>query len=158
MTTDYALVIDLEVDLGDDRKDPSPYNKDNTLVAIGYTYRALDGSPIWDSDGAVKIKKFPVDNHYLYEFQEAINEATYIVAHNAKFDLAWLREVGIECNNKVIDTMISEYVLSKGIRNKLSLDALSEKYKVIRKQSLLSDAVSKGLNYSDKSEEEQRKY
>jgi len=155
---EYALVIDLEIDLGGDRKDPSPYNKDNTLVAIGYTYRALDGSPIWRSDGAVYIKKFPIDNYYLYEFQEAINEATYIVAHNAKFDLAWLREVGIECNNKVIDTMISEYVLSKGIRNKLSLDALSEKYKVIRKQSLLSDALSKGLNYSDMSEEDQRKY
>ena len=54
---DYALVIDLEVDLNGDRKDPSPYNKDNTLVAIGYTYRALDGSPIWNSDGAVYIKK-----------------------------------------------------------------------------------------------------
>jgi DNA polymerase I-like protein with 3'-5' exonuclease and polymerase domains len=156
--TDYALVIDLEVDLGGNRKDPSPYNKDNTLVAIGYTYRALDGSPIWDSGGVVKIKKFPVDNHYLYEFQEAINEATYIVAHNAKFDLAWLREVGIECDIKIIDTMISEYVLSKGIRNKLSLDALSTKYNVIRKQSLLSDALSKGLNYSDMSEEDQRKY
>ena len=155
---DYALVIDLEVDLNGDRKDPSPYNKDNTLVAIGYTFRALDGSPIWSSDGVVYIKKFPIDNYYLYEFKKAINEATYIVAHNAKFDLAWLREVGIECNNKVIDTMINEYVLNKGIRSKLSLDALSEKYKVIRKQSLLGDALSKGLNYSDMSEEDQKKY
>ena len=49
---EYALVIDLEIDLGGDRKDPSPYNKDNTLVAIGYTFRALDGRPIWRSDGA----------------------------------------------------------------------------------------------------------
>ena len=155
---DYALVIDLEVDLNGDRKDPSPYNKDNTLVAIGYTFRALDGSPTWSSDGVVYIKKFPIDNYYLYEFKKAINEATYIVAHNAKFDLAWLREVGIECNNKVIDTMINEYVLNKGIRSKLSLDALSEKYKVIRKQSLLGDALSKGLNYSDMSEEDQKKY
>ena len=56
---DYALVIDLEVDLGEDRTDPSPYNKDNTLAAIGYTFRSLDGSPIWNSDGAVKILKLP---------------------------------------------------------------------------------------------------
>ena len=155
---DYALVIDLEVDLNGDRKDPSPYNKDNTLVAIGYTYRALDGSPIWNSDGAVYIKKFPVDNYYFYEFKKAIKEATYIVAHNAKFDLAWLREVGVECDNKVIDTMISEYVLNKGIRGKLSLDALSKKYNVIRKENLLGNALSVGLNYSDMSEEDQRKY
>ena len=75
---EYALVIDLEIDLGGDRKDPSPYNKDNTLVAIGYTYRALDGSPIWRSDGAVYIKKFPIDNYYLYEFQEAIKQVKKI--------------------------------------------------------------------------------
>ena len=155
---EYALVVDVEVDLGGDRKDPSPYNKDNTLVAIGYTYRALDGSPIWNSDGAVYIKKFPVDNYYFYEFKEAIKGATYIVAHNAKFDLAWLREVGVECDNKVIDTMISEYVLNKGIRGKLSLDALSKKYNVIRKENLLGNALSVGLNYSDMSEEDQRKY
>ena len=155
---EYALVVDVEVDLGGDRKDPSPYNKDNTLVAIGYTYRALDGSPIWNSDGAVYIKKFPVDNYYFYEFKKAIKEATYIVAHNAKFDLAWLREVGVECDNKVIDTMISEYVLNKGIRGKLSLDALSKKYNVIRKENLLGNALSVGLNYSDMSEEDQRKY
>ena len=155
---DYALVIDLEVDLNGDRKDPSPYNKDNTLVAIGYTYRALDGSPIWNSDGAVYIKKFPVDNYYLYEFQKAIDEAKYVVAHNAKFDVAWLREAGINCDVKIIDTMINEYVLSKGLRNKLSLDALSEKYKVIRKQNLLKDTLDKGLNYSDMSDEDQRKY
>ena len=155
---EYALVVDVEVDLGGERKDPSPYNKDNTLVAIGYTYRALDGSPIWNSDGAVYIKKFPVDNYYFYEFKEAIKGATYIVAHNAKFDLAWLREVGVECDNKVIDTMISEYVLNKGIRGKLSLDALSKKYNVIRKENLLGNALSVGLNYSDMSEEDQRKY
>ena len=155
---DYALVIDLEVDLNGDRKDPSPYNKDNTLVAIGYTYRALDGSPIWRSDGAVYIKKFPVDNYYLHEFQKAIDEAKYVVAHNAKFDVAWLREAGINCDVKIIDTMINEYVLSKGLRNKLSLDALSEKYKVIRKRSLLKDTLDKGLNYSDMSDEDQRKY
>ena len=40
--------------------------------------------------------------------------------------------------------MINEYVLSKGLRNKLSLDALSEKYKVIRKQNLL-EILMKGL-------------
>ena len=45
--TNYAVVLDLEVDLGGDRKDPSPYNKDNTLAAIGYTFRTFEGEPIW---------------------------------------------------------------------------------------------------------------
>lgn len=62
MTTDYALVIDLEVDLGGDRKDPSPYNKDNSLVAIGYTYRQINGEPIWNRDGSVKILNVNTSN------------------------------------------------------------------------------------------------
>jgi DNA polymerase I-like protein with 3'-5' exonuclease and polymerase domains len=156
---EYAIVLDLEVDLGGDRKDPSPYNKDNSLVAIGYTYRKINGEPIWNSDGAVTILNVNTSNFTEFNtFRRALKNATYVVAHNAKFDIAWLREIGIECNTKIIDTMISEYVLSKGVRSKLSLDALSQKYDTLRKQSTLADAFSKGLNYSDMSEENQRKY
>jgi len=154
----YALVLDLEVDLGEDRKDPSPYNKENTLVAIGYTYRSLDGSPIWNSDGSVYIKKFPADDYYLPELKKIINEATYIVMHNAKFDVAWLREAGINCRSKIIDTMINEYILNKGVRGKLGLKALAEEYDLTRKQDSLADAFKEGLNYSDMSEEDQLKY
>ena len=156
---DYAIVLDLEVDLGGDRKDPSPYNKDNSLVAIGYTYRQINGKPIWNSDGAVKILNVNTSNFTEFNtFRRELKNATYVVAHNAKFDIAWLREIGIECNTKIIDTMISEYVLSKGVRGKLSLDALSQKYDTLRKQSTLADAFSKGLNYSDMSHEDQTKY
>jgi len=156
---EYAIVLDLEVDLGGDRKDPSPYNKDNSLVAIGYTYRKINGEPIWNSDGAVKILNVNTSNFTEFNtFRRELKNATYVVAHNAKFDIAWLREIGIECDTKIIDTMISEYVLSKGVRGKLSLDALSQKYDTLRKQSTLADAFSKGLNYSDMSEENQRNY
>jgi len=157
--TDYAVVLDLEIDLGGDRKDPSPYNKDNSLVAIGYTYRQINGEPIWNSDGAVTILNVNTSNFTEFNtFRRELKNATYVVAHNAKFDIAWLREIGIECNTKIIDTMISEYVLSKGVRGKLSLDALSQKYDTLRKQSTLADAFSKGLNYSDMSHEDQTKY
>ena len=69
---DYAIVLDLEVDLGGDRKDPSPYNKDNSLVAIGYTYRKINGEPIWNSDGAVKILNVNTSN--FTEFNTFIRE------------------------------------------------------------------------------------
>ena len=45
--------------------------------------------------------------------------------------------------------MINEYVLSKGIRSKLSLDALSQKYDSVKKQDVLKNILNKGLNYSD---------
>ena len=153
---DYVLVVDLEVDLKGDRKDPSPYNKYNELVAIGYLKRNLDGSKIGGL--TVQIKNKSSNNFDLDDFEEEIKGAKYIVAHNAKFDVAWLREVGIECDVKIIDTMINEYVLSKGLRNKLSLDGLAEKYKVTRKESSLGDTLNKGLNYSDMSLFDQETY
>jgi len=156
---EYAIVLDLEVDLGGDRKDPSPYNKDNNLVAIGYTYRKINGEPFWNTDNPVKILNVNTSNFTEFNyFKRALKNASYVIAHNAKFDVAWLRETGIECDTKVIDTMINEYVLNKGIRDKLSLDALSKKYNVTRKEDLLGDALSKGLNYSDMSEEDQISY
>jgi len=147
--TDYAVVLDLEIDLGGDRKDPSPYNKDNTFVALGYTLRSPHGYLL---GGASEVVILNIEDSNFTEFntfKRVLSNAKYVVAHNAKFDVAWLREIGIDCDVKIIDTMINEYVLSKGIRNKLSLEALSHKYDSIRKQDVLKNMLDKGLNYSD---------
>ena len=147
--TDYAVVLDLEVNLGGDRNDPSPYNKDNTLAAIGYTIRSPHGYLV-DGNTEVIILNVEDSNHVEFEtFKQTLSSASHVVAHNAKFDVAWLREIGIDCDIKIIDTMINEYVLSKGIRSKLSLDALSQKYDSVKKQDVLKNILNKGLNYSD---------
>jgi DNA polymerase I-like protein with 3'-5' exonuclease and polymerase domains len=147
--TDYAVVLDLEIDLGGDRKDPSPYNKDNTFVALGYTLRSPHGYLL---NGNTEVVILNVEDNNFTEFntfKRTLSNAKYVVAHNAKFDVAWLREIGIDCDVKIIDTMINEYVLSKGVRNKLSLEALSHKYDSVRKQDVLKNMLDKGMNYSD---------
>ena len=153
---DYAVVIDLEIDLGGDRKDPSPYNKDNSFVALGYTLRSPHGYLLGSElvtryfDNEVVILNIEDNNFTEFNtFKRILSNAKYVVAHNAKFDVAWLREIGIDCNVKIIDTMINEYVLNKGVRDKLSLEALSHKYDSVRKQDVLKDMLNKGLNYSD---------
>jgi DNA polymerase I-like protein with 3'-5' exonuclease and polymerase domains len=157
---DYAIIVDLEVDLGGDRKDPSPYNKENTLAAIGYTTRRLDGSLMYEDDEETVyiVRTVDASSTDWATFKDVLKDATYVVAHNAKFDVAWLREVGIDCRSKIIDTMINEYILNKGIRDKLSLKALAEKYDVTRKDDSLADAFKQGLNYSDMSKEDQTTY
>ncbi len=154
--TEYAVVIDLEIDLGGDRKDPSPYNKDNSFVALGYTLRSPHGYLLGSElvtryfDNEVVILNIEDNNFTEFNtFKRILSNAKYVVAHNAKFDVAWLREIGIDCNVKIIDTMINEYVLNKGVRDKLSLEALSHKYDSVRKQDVLKDMLNKGLNYSD---------
>ena len=157
---DYAIIVDLEVDLGGDRKDPSPYNKENTLAAIGYTTRRLDGSLMYEDDEETVyiVRTVDASSTDWATFKDVLKDATYVVAHNAKFDVAWLREVGIDCRSKIIDTMINEYILNKGIRDKLSLKALAEKYDVTSKDDSLADAFKQGLNYSDMSKEDQTTY
>ena len=150
---EYAVVLDLEVNLGSDRNDPSPYNKNNTLAAIGYTIRSPHGYLV---EGNTDVVILDIEDSGSAEFdwafltfKQTLSNASYVVAHNAKFDVAWLREIGIDCDIKIIDTMINEYVLSKGIRSKLSLDALSQKYDSVKKQDVLKNILNKGLNYSD---------
>ena len=54
----YVMVLDLEVDVGGNRKDPTPYNKDNSFVALGYTLRNLNGSRINASDTVVIVNTY----------------------------------------------------------------------------------------------------
>ena len=42
----YALVVDLEIDLKGDRTDPTPYNSSNQLAAIGYLRIGVDSNPV----------------------------------------------------------------------------------------------------------------
>ena len=145
----YTLVVDLEIDLHGERSDPTPYNSANQLAAIGYIRIGLDSSP---------VVVYPDDLAGLETFRGYLQNAQYLVAHNAKFDLAWLREMGFECGGKVIDTMINQYVLNRAVRFPLALSALATHYGVTEKLAALGDAISAGKNFSDLDRDVQEQY
>ena len=142
-------VIDLEVDLHGDRSDPTPYNANNSLAAIGYMRLDVDDKP---------IVIYPDDLQGLSTFRDILSQSDYIIAHNAKFDLAWLRESGFNFEGKVIDTMINQYVLNRAVRGPLALAALSSHYGVTEKLASLGEALSAGQNFSDMHREEGTRY
>ena len=45
----YDVVIDLEVDLGGDRTDPTPYRKENILSGIGWKKSTDTNVNIWEN-------------------------------------------------------------------------------------------------------------
>jgi hypothetical protein len=49
----YDVVVDLEVDLGEDRKDPSPYQKSNVLSGIGWLRTDEDEVKIWEKGDSI---------------------------------------------------------------------------------------------------------
>ena len=144
MTSYYDIILDLEVDVHNTQGDPTPYNSSNVLSAIGYKRVGSDNPEVtivWpdDLEGYEKLK-------------ETLAGARYIVAHNAKFDLSWLREARIDTTGetKVICTMINEYILNRGVRGKLSLDHLTQKYDTdTKKLGTLKAAINAGKNFSD---------
>ena len=53
------------------------------------------------------------------EIQNIINRAEFVIAHNAKFDLTWLKSIGLIVP-KVYDTMVAEYLIN-GQSNKVGV-------------------------------------
>ena len=89
----------------------NPYNTDNRLVAIG------------------------IDNYLLYknnwdtDFLQHLVDTSILVGHNIKFDIAWLRTIGVSFNNAIIrDTQLAEFLLSNQTKPFVSLEELAIKY------------------------------
>src|SRR5216684_4866225 len=105
------LFLDLETTFQTDEKgrtDPSPYIKENYLVSAGWAietdtvhYRFFNHNNAPDTE----YKGCHADC-----IQADLHRATLLIAHNAKFELAWLRACGFTYNGKIACTQIREYV------------------------------------------------
>ena len=88
----------------------SPYNKDNKLVAVGL------GNECW-------YKELSVDY-----WQQRI-DSCILVGHNIKFDIAWLRRIGINFDKSIVrDTQLAEFIISNQTHAFSSLNELALKY------------------------------
>ena len=59
--------------------------------------------------------------------QDILNEATLLIMHNASHDLMWLWACGFEYEGAIYDTMLAEYLLSRGQKQPLSLGECAER-------------------------------
>ena len=137
------LILDLEttVQRFDGKTDNSPFNPNNKCVSAHF------GILGWDTVDEVfslifhHNEKPDPDCRSLLE--NMLWEADVLVAHNAKFDVLWLLEMGFTLPRNVYCTMIGEYVLAKGQRTELSLKATAQRRQVTNKKSDLVDELFK---------------
>ncbi len=135
--------------LPDGRKDGSPFNPKNFLVSIGY--KCFDDTGIIAEnylffEHAEGIRE--CDKDAFNEFQKVLDNSELIIAHNLKFDLIWLREVGFKYDGKYWCTQIGEYIYARGITQFLSLEASCIRRKVaLKKSQLVKDYLDKGIGY-----------
>ena len=122
-----------------------PFEPDNTLVMVGMlddhmnetivTFDHAEQQPTTDGRRIV---------------QDALDSTRLLVAHNAPHDLVWLWESGFTYDGDIFDTMLGEYVLQRGQKELLSLEACAERYELdTKKQDTLKEYFKQGLSTRD---------
>jgi len=82
--------------------------------------------------------------------QKMLDAATLLIMHNAPHDLMWLWESGFTYDGAVFDTMLNAYVVQRGQKQPLSLEACAERYQLdTKKQDTLKEYFKKGYSTKD---------
>ena len=141
------LTLDVEntVTKRDGKMHLDPFEPDNSLVMVG----------ILTDQGQCLTFPFdhadrPNQDDYYERVQMFLDEATVLICHNAAHDLLWLWESGFKYDGPVFDTMLAEYVLQRGQKQPLSLEACAERYELdTKKQDTLKEYFAKGVSVRD---------
>ena len=131
-----------------------PFEPENTLVMVG----------MLEDNGVETIVTFdhadhaPTPNGHRI-VQDALDNTSLLIAHNAPHDLLWLWESGFTYNGNVYDTMLGEYVLQRGQKQPLSLEACAERYELAtQKQDTLKEYFKNGYSTRDIPHDELSEY
>jgi DNA polymerase I-like protein with 3'-5' exonuclease and polymerase domains len=93
------------------------------------------------------MSKFGGENDQ-QELLDDIRKADFIVAHNAKFELGWLRRCGADLRDLLVyDTMLAEWVLLGNQKEKgISLQASCARHLLSGKLDLVGEQIKLGVN------------
>ncbi len=117
----------------------------NTLVMVGMlddlgnedlvTFDHAEQEPTTEGRAIVQLK---------------LDEASLLIMHNAAHDLVWLWESGFTYEGEIFDTMLGEYILQRGQKEPLSLEACAERYELdTKKQDTMKEWLKAGKSVRD---------
>ena len=145
------LVLDVEntVTKRDDKVHLDPFEPSNHLVQVGMldaddpkatlTIKTLDHDELKDDTGFNKL-----------DIQFALDNTKLLIMHNAQHDLMWLWQCGFKYDGAIYDTMLAEYILDRGQRNPLSLQACAERRQLeVQKDDTLKKYFKEGKNTNE---------
>ena len=141
------LTLDVEntVTKRDDKTHLDPFEANNTLVMVGM----LDDLGNEDLVTFDHAEQQPTTEGRCI-VQKKLDEAALLIMHNAAHDLIWLWESGFTYDGPIFDTMLGEYVLQRGQKEPLSLEACAERYELAtQKQDTLKEYFKQGYSVRD---------
>lgn len=104
----------------------------------------------WDvvtPDGVVRKSHFG-DEYSQQELEKDVLASQFVVAHNAKFELGWLKRSGIDLHDVLVfDTYLAEWVIQSNRRNTnlLNLNDTAKRYGFGTKLDIVSYLIDKGI-------------
>jgi len=144
------LVLDVEntTNRRRDKLHLDPYEEGNFLVQVGMQNAdnheelhivTLDHVEKKDTSGAGRKL-----------IQQILDMTTLLIMHNAQHDLMWLWECGFKYDGPIYDTMLAEYILLRGQKDPLSLEACAERRNLnAQKDDTLKRYFKEGYNTNE---------
>lgn len=140
----YVLDVENTTTTRNDKLHLDPFEEGNSLTMIGMR-SVLDDTSHYAVFDHAEVEQKAEPSSARMVIQEALNETTLLIMHNAQHDLMWLWECGFIYDGDIYDTMLGEYILNRGITQPLSLDACAERRRLpIQKQDTLKEYFKKG--------------
>ena len=82
--------------------------------------------------------------------QELLDQATVLIGHNIVHDLLWLWECGFKYDGTVFDTMLGEYILQRGQKEPLSLEACAIRHDLdTKKQDTMKEYFKNNVSVDE---------
>ena len=82
--------------------------------------------------------------------QQILDMTTLLIMHNAQHDLMWLWECGFKYDGPIYDTMLAEYILLRGQKEPISLEACAERRQLnAQKDDTLKRYFKEGYNTNE---------
>ena len=154
------LVLDVEntVVKKDGKLFLDPFTPTNSLVMVG-VYPDGGEPKHYTFDHTEYDCKYEDRKKDCDEIQALLDKTTVLIAHNAVHDLMWIWETGFKYDGAVWDTMLGEYILQRGQKQPLSLEACAERRNLeFKKQDTLKEYMKQGYTVDRVPYEELKEY
>lgn len=144
------LTLDVEntVTKRDGKMHLDPYEPGNALVQVGtQNVDNPDETNIFTFDHKEQQDRSGIQAKKL---QLILDNTTLLIGHNLQHDLMWLWECGFKYDGDIYDTMLAEYLLLRGQKEPLSLEACAERRGLeFQKDDTLKKYFKEGLNTNE---------
>ena len=154
------VVLDVEntVTKTDGKLHLDPFTPTNSLVMVGLLAEG-EQPKHYTFDHSEYDCKYEYRKRDCEEIQSLLDKTTLLIMHNASHDLQWILETGFKYEGDVWDTMLGEYILQRGQKQPLSLEACAERRDLpVKKQDTLKKYLKDGYTVDKIPYEELKEY